>query len=329
MPVKEKIVEIGANVFRRAWTQPTIGHGIKKARKLERAGGGAILNILGEHHDQEADVLRDEKKYRDLVDAIADAKVTARISIKPTQFGYDLGKSEYASVRTDYLVKTRDRMWSIVDYATRKGIKVEIDMEHSGTHDFTFETFRGFCRKLTQSGRGGMLGLAVQANYDRSIGDVEQLAKLDEKTYGRLRLRLVKGIYTPAKGDRSAFGPEEDQKTLANYRKLIDISAEAKNIDISVGTHRNDILQYALGKHVPIEEQALAGIRYPFKVGLRRQGISVWDYVPIGSGKAAGAYASRRATKAMQLGWRTFTDFMRPAIWKGTWLPSEHQKKKK
>jgi hypothetical protein len=144
-----------------------------------------------------------------------------------------------------------------------------------------------------------------------------------------MRLRLVKGIYTPAKGDKLAYGPDKEEKLMENYRKMIDIAAASKNIDVAVGTHRNDIVQYALGKSPTAEAQALLGIRWPFKRGLRKQGIPVWDYVPIGSSKAAGEYASRRAGKAVQLGMRTFTDFFRPSIWKGTWIPEDLRRKKK
>jgi TusA-related sulfurtransferase len=159
--VSEKLVKTGASLFRRVWTEPTIRHGIEKARKLEKAGGGAILNILGEHHKSVESVKEDVQKYMGLATAINHEGVKARISIKPSQFGFDLTTDEFGqSVGRDVILRrTHERMWSVVNHATLQGIEVEMDMEHSGTHDFTFETYREFCKKLKASGRVECLGL--------------------------------------------------------------------------------------------------------------------------------------------------------------------------
>src|SRR3989338_8063876 len=93
----EKTVSLGAPLAAGIWAVPDIERGIAYARKIQRLGdgrGGAILNILGEHHETIEDVNRDAEKYKQLVDAIVTArekgKLNAVISIKPTQFGFQL-----------------------------------------------------------------------------------------------------------------------------------------------------------------------------------------------------------------------------------------------
>ena len=301
------------------WTVPDIQKGVAYARKLHARGGGAILNILGEHHETVDLVNRDFRKYVDLIDAMGREKtrgLNAAISIKPTQFGFDLKNfSEDERKRI-----TKNNMWTIVFYAARKGIPIEFDMEHSGTHDFTISLFKAFSQKLNEMGKGGMLGMALQANYERTQDDLKHLLSLDSKTYGKLKIRLVKGVYTAPKDPLAKPG----SWALENYKRLMRTVADVPTTHrVVLGTHREDmiLLQKELGLSEK-EIQVLKGIRGLFAKGLSKRGYSVWAYVPIGSRNEAAAYASRRLKKGMKLLGATARDWLwRPfELSSGKWL---------
>lgn len=308
--------EKGAKAGYRAWVCPTFENAFAFTEKVQSKGGGTILNILGEHHDNTHKVCNDRDKYFKLIDAIAErkkkGKLNAAISIKPSQCGYYVDAYDGADKENF----TKDIMWSIIDRATSKGINVEIDVEKSSDHDFTYSAFKEFARRLKKANRGGMLGIAVQANYHAAVKRLEGLLSLDEKEYGLLKFRLVKGIYTPEKGDENAVSDET--KTVQMYHDLVNTAVKHPGKHrIAFASHREDIVEKTRAND---EVQMLAGIRYPFRVGLQKQGIPCWIYTPIGGKQEAAAYASRRAGKAAGLLWKTATDFFRPSIWRGTWM---------
>ncbi|MFH0835244.1 MAG: proline dehydrogenase family protein [Candidatus Micrarchaeota archaeon] len=221
---------------------PTIAHALRYTEKIQQKGGGTILNILGEHHDTIGLVETDLQKYRNLIDAVAKkkekGKFNAAISIKPSQFGLyieDMAPEE----REGY---TRERMWEIVDAATRNGIHVEMDIEKSQDHQFTYDLFKDFARRLTASNRPGMLAVAVQANYKGAVDRLKELMSLDPETYGPLKFRLVKGIYTKAKGDKLAISEETEMIRL--YHALVEtaLSNKLSHHTIAIASHREDII---------------------------------------------------------------------------------------
>lgn len=302
-------VEFGAGALRGLWTVPDIERGIREAKKLEKRGGGAILNILGEHRKTEAAVAGDMLQYVNLIDAMKKEGLRrSAVSVKPTQFGFDV--PEYAGS----LAQVRENMWVVVQRAAENGIKVEMDMEDSATHDFTYAAYEEFLKRLKAQGKRGMLGLAVQANYHSTEERVKELLALDEETYGQVKIRLTKGIYVE-KGNPDWIAGERE--TVANYLNLVRLGMRHPKARVAIASHRDDAHALALeiarqaGKRP--EAQYLKGIRGPFKRALYwRTGEGYFEYVPIGRKEDAAAYGTRRARRALPLLLKTATDYVNP-----------------
>lgn len=332
------LIEFGAGLGYRVWVEPSVAHGMRLVEKLQRKGGGAILNILGEHHDHTREVEADVKKYLELVEAIAQRKANAKksteafnaaVSIKPTQFGFTVKDLPDHKRRT----YAEQKMWEVVNEATQHNIPVEIDVESSDSHEFTYHVFKTFAERLTAQGRGGLLGVAVQANYPNSLELLRGLMTLDPKTHGSLKFRLVKGIYPRAK-DQNAI--DDEKKMLENYHALVDfaLSNPQSPHQVALGSHREDILEKGIPHPsdepaLKVQLQMLKGIRVPLRMGLEKLGFAPWLYVPIGSRKSAGPYASRRLQKAAGLLYKTASDFFSPRVWTGRWLRLGRRGKKK
>ncbi|MBU1197230.1 proline dehydrogenase family protein [Candidatus Micrarchaeota archaeon] len=345
MIVKRKMAEVGYRV----WSAAGIENGLKHADKLQRRGGGAILNILGEHHHSEKAVERDIQSYYDLIDRIAEHRVktgrqwarsNARISIKPTQFGFhsiapEGGRSKF----------TMENLWAIINYATKNGIKVEMDIEDSSSHNFTIRAYREFARRLNVGGRNGMLALALQANYPRNhaLGLMRRVLSLAENQKIPVGLRLCKGIYQPPNDPNALSEQTHLASILQNYRSMVVLSHNFQVqhpglLKIAMASHRDDMHDLADTLVKDHETQMLKGIRGPFKRMLAREGKGIWEYTPIAISstektkkprnifkrvgrswriererqQSAGAYAERRFGKAMKLLWRTGTDYVTP-----------------
>ncbi len=328
--VRKKAVPLAAGMGYRVWVEPTIKKAIHTATALQKTKGGAILNILGEHLESKEHVERDVSKYLELVDAVAKARKSGlenvAISIKPTQFGFHVPGID----STERDLYTSNQMWRVVDAATAHGIPIEIDAESSESHDFTYDLLEKFAYNLKKKGRSGLLGVAVQANYDDALDRLKRLMALNPQMYGPLKFRLVKGIYAPEKGDEKAVSG--DRKTLAMFKELVAYGLEHKGDHhaLAIGTHHEEILKLALDAVQNgmggIQIQMLKGIRVPVRMGLERlarKGViqqAPWLYIPIGTQQQAGPYASRRLDKAFGLLKRTALDFISLGAWTGKWF---------
>ena len=132
--------------------------GIARAEEANRRGLGAILNLLGEHHHDQASVDAAVREYIDLLDAIRVRKLDACLSIKPTQCGLMLGEDAYwQSVKR------------ILEPVRSTGGFLWMDMERSMFTDPTLAVYR---RALAEYPN---VGVAVQANLRRTEKDLESL----------------------------------------------------------------------------------------------------------------------------------------------------------
>ncbi len=363
--MSERTVKSLAKTARRIWTVPTIRHGIERGKRLSRKGGGVILNILGEHHTKPEDVGKDLHEYENLIRSAAREReiehqhgrnLNVRISIKPSQFGFDLpNESGYVPARTNARREaTRENMWRIVKMAVEHNIPVEVDIESSRYHDFTFDTYNIFRERLKEIAtelkqkisstekrnldreflnrwesalisieKGKMLKLAMQANYPDSIERMKQVLAKRNTTRVIPSFRPVLGVYTP-EVDSNALGRDKMNKILANFGAMVDLAFKA-NVDVEVGSHREDAIMRALRGKGGI--QLLKGIRPVLKFGLRRRGIPYYEYVPIGTKERTAEYGSRRFKIALRMAGKSAKDFVRPSVWTGRWLPNDLRRK--
>jgi len=230
---------------------------------LNRMGGKASLNFLGENVHTPDEARAAQSEYFRQVEEIHRRGLDSNISVKLTQLGLDLS--------TDLCFElTR----AIVERAQGTGRDVEIDMEGSDYTDRTLE----IVHRLRDEFEG--VGVAIQAYLYRSEKDLRSLIARG------IKVRLVKGAYREP-SDR-AF-PRKRQVD-ENYRRLMGILlAEAPRF--AIATHDIRMIRHAVeyvrthGIAPPraFEFQMIYGIRRDLQQKLLQEGWPLRVYVPYGT----------------------------------------------
>jgi proline dehydrogenase len=222
-------------------------------------GVRCILNLLGEHYDDRADADADAREYRYLVDQIDDRGLDCPVSVKPSQIGLDLGEDVF-----------RENLDRIVDRATDRDVFVWIDMEDHETTDTTLDAFEENARRTD-----GNVGVCVQANLERTRGDLERLADLPGK------VRLVKGAYDEPGDIAYRRKSVVDEK----YREHLEFMFRTFDDGVAVGSHDLRMIDLAADLYrehrTPFEVQMLMGVREDVQDRLAGR-VPVYQYVPYG-----------------------------------------------
>lgn len=242
---------------------------IEVARRLQNEGFVPIINLLGEHLTSREKIEQTFRNYLYLVDALSEAGIKGKISVKPTQFGLAISKEIYY----DYIRRLSRR-------ARNQKISVEIDMEDVKHLDNTLEVFQ----KIP-----GEYGIrqAIQAYLKRSEEDIKKFI------YHRQKVRLVKGAY--AEGDLSK------SETRARMKSFTE-QFLAHGIELAIATIKDkelidDIVKIASRRGIPKDRfiiQTLYGIRNDLKYKWRDESFRVEVYFPVGQWHKALPYVWRR-----------------------------------
>jgi proline dehydrogenase len=241
---------------------PSVATAVEAARRLNRQGVGATLDVLGEDLRDPDHVERVVSTYCALLDAVAQTGVDAHVSVKPSAAG------AWLSPETAY-----DNLTRIVARAEQYDTYVRLDMEHSALTDLTLDLFRALDERYP-----GRVGTVLQAYLYRTPRDLERLSDRPR------RLRIVKGAY-------------REPPELA-YRRRRDIAAAFWRIattalkaghHVAVATHdvelRERVLAWIRMQEVPrhrYEWQTLYGVGYAELLRLARAGEPCRVYVPFG-----------------------------------------------
>jgi proline dehydrogenase len=222
------------------------------------------LDSLGESVTSEHEAHRAAEIYHQLLDAIADRKLNANVSVKLTQMGLELDP-QLAERIADNLAQ----------HAQSTGNFVRIDMEDSTLTQVTLDIVR---RLNARHGLRGSIGIVIQSYLYRSQADIEQL--LAEG----IRIRLCKGAYKEP--PEVAFPKKTDVD--ANYVRLSGMLLESP-IYHGLATHDEKMIAAAKAfakKHAidpsRFEFQMLYGIRRDLQRQLIKEGYNVRVYVPFG-----------------------------------------------
>jgi proline dehydrogenase len=236
------------------------------ALKIAATGRGVIFTQLGESitRAEAAEKVRDH--YLWLFDRIAEMKIPAHVSVKPTQLGLDLSIDQCERQLLELAAKaeqTHSTLW--------------LDMEDSSYVDRTLDLYRAIHEKHPAT------GVAMQAYLRRTPDDISKLMP------SRPMIRLVKGAYDePA---RAAFEKKSD--TDRAYYDLASAMLEAAGMDACTpvfGTHdstlvsriaeRADALGVAKNR---FEIHMLYGIRDAAQRALVGEGHTVKTLISYGS----------------------------------------------
>lgn len=231
---------------------------VARAKMRNRRGLKAIINILGEHLEEKAEVEKVREEYLELIDALAEERIDGGISVKPSQLGMDIDE-EYCLAN----------LWRIAGKAGEKGIFLWLDMESSAYTQGTINLYL----KLFKVHRE--VGVALQAYLRRSEGDLVELLKAGAK------VRLVKGAYNEPHEIRYA----SNTAIKENFKKLMAMLFE-EGEGFAIATHDRGLIDEArklsLGRKGVFEFQMLMGVGAGLKEELLKEGYTVADYVPYG-----------------------------------------------
>jgi proline dehydrogenase len=241
-----------------------IDDGLRAAEALNAQGMTVSLDSLGESVSSEAAAHAAAEVYHKLLDAIADRKIKANISLKLTQMGLNLSPELAESIAE-----------SVAKHAATTGNFVRIDMEDSSLTQVTMDIVK---RLHAKPELRNAVGIVIQAYLQRSQKDIEDLIA------NGIRVRLCKGAYDePA---TVAFPHKTDVD--ASFVKLAGMLLSSP-VYHGLATHDEAMIaavkSYATEHGIDpsrFEFQMLFGVRRNLQLKLVQEGYNVRVYVPFG-----------------------------------------------
>jgi proline dehydrogenase len=247
---------------------------LRAVEALNREQTPSIVTYLGENVATAGDADQTVAEYERLLAALNANRADTHVSIKLTQFGWDLDRAD-----------ALDRVRSVAKTAAAAGTVLAIDMESSAYVESTIEAYESLLREFSDT------VLCLQAYLRRTPADVRRL--IPSSPY----IRLVKGAYRePA--DRAI---QDRHEVSATYRSVARdlLSHVSSGTRVAFGTHDLDLLRQIrsdardLGlTQTAYEIQMLYGIQNDARRAISAEGERV--RVLISYGKAWYAWFMRR-----------------------------------
>ena len=255
---------VGVKLSSRFVAGMEIADALRVAEAVNRQGLSVSLDSLGESVTSEAEAHKAADVYHRLLDAIAERRLNANVSVKLTQMGLLLSQGLAESIAED-----------LVQHARAANNFVRIDMEDSSLTQVTLDIVR---RLHAKPGLRGAIGTVIQSYLYRSKADVEQLLA------DGIRIRLCKGAYKEP--PEVAFPRKADVDD--NYVRLANMLLDspvyhglATHDERMIAAARSFASQHAI-EPSRYEFQMLFGVRRDLQRQLVRQGYNVRVYVPFG-----------------------------------------------
>ena len=228
-------------------------------------GMSVSVDNLGENVTNVEEARHSAQLYHEMLDAIAERKLNANVSLKLTHMGLDVDEATSRTIVSE-----------VVAHAARLGSFVRIDMEGSPYTQKTLDVVRELHRR---PGHAGHVGAVIQAYLHRSERDVEELCA------EKIRVRLCKGAYKePAE---IAFQPKPEVD--ANFVRLMKILLKSGTYH-GIATHDPRMIDATIAfaraeKIAPsaFEFQMLYGVRRDLQEQLVRDGWGMRVYIPFGT----------------------------------------------
>ncbi|HEX7938749.1 MAG TPA: proline dehydrogenase family protein [Gemmatimonadaceae bacterium] len=188
-------------------------------RRLKGEGTPTIMTYLGENVNTDAAADQTVGEYERLFAALKAEGADAHVSIKLTQFGWDVDQG-----------KALERVRRMIKLARENKTVLAIDMESSKYVDSTVAAYETLARESDNA------ALCVQAYLHRTQADIQRLIKL--KPF----IRLVKGAYREPADVALGKRPDVDARYKLLARELL--GAAAQNVRVVFGTHDMDIIAH-------------------------------------------------------------------------------------
>ena len=287
--------------------------------RLWRHGSAFTVDLLGEKTVTESEADRYAARVGELLETLAGA--TARwapddhleaddlgplprvnVSVKPTALA-----SRFAPLtRADGLEQAKGRLRAILRRARELGAFVHLDMEHYDVKDLTLDLARDLLGDPEFADLPA--GVVVQAYLKDSRDDLADLIAFSESRPAPLTVRLVKGAYwdTETVVARAEGWPvpvyENKDETDANFERCVRLLHDHHGaVRAAFGTHNLRSLAYAVeyarSRGIPdhgFEIQMLHGMAEPVHAAVRRVGLRLRVYAPVGDLVPGMSYLVRR-----------------------------------
>jgi RHH-type transcriptional regulator, proline utilization regulon repressor / proline dehydrogenase / delta 1-pyrroline-5-carboxylate dehydrogenase len=287
--------------------------------RLWRLGSGATIDLLGEKTVVAAEADAYAARVCELITTLADVSAgwapddrlerddlgpiaRVNVSVKPTALA-----THYEPLsRRVGLVAAKERLRPILRLARARGAFVNLDMEHYDVKDLTLELFRELLSE--DEFRDLPAGVVVQTYLRDSRDDLADLVAWSSQRDVPITVRLVKGAYWDAEVVRArAEGwptPTYERKveTDANYERCVRLLHDHHGeVRAAFGSHNLRSLGYAIAyarqRGIPdtgYEIQMLYGMAEPLHAAVRRMGLRLRVYAPMGELVPGMAYLVRR-----------------------------------
>jgi len=251
---------------------------LAKLADLARRGYPGILDILGEHV-ADADAARAAARaYAQAATAVANAKLDAYVSVKPTHLGLLLDEELCLHLYSGLATRCREI-----------GLRVRVEMEDHPTTDATLRVFEALRKSFDN------VGIVLQSRLLRTPADIDAL------TPGPLDVRLVKGIYL----EPATIAHVDPEPIRSAYvvcaRRLLVRGARLGFATHDDGLAERCLLEVRAADAAPdrYEFQVLLGVREELWARWKDAGHTVRVYVPFGP--EWRAYSQRRLRKNPQI----------------------------
>jgi proline dehydrogenase len=241
-----------------------IADALRVAESVNKQGMHVTLDSLGESVSTAEEAERAADVYHALLDAIAERKLDANISVKLTQMGLGVNRELAEAIATN-----------LTEHAKYVDNFVRIDMEDSPLTQITLDIVR---RINARPDLRGAIGVVIQAYLFRSQMDLERLIG------DGIRVRLCKGAYKEP--PEVAYPHKADVD--ANYVRLSK-TLLSSSIYHGLATHDEKMVEaaksFARRRNIrpdKFEFQMLYGVRRDLQRRLVEEGYNVRVYIPFG-----------------------------------------------
>jgi proline dehydrogenase len=252
----------------------TVDDAMRAVRALRAEQTPTIITYLGENVSSDAAADQTVAEYERLLAALTAEGADAHVSIKLTQFGWDIDRA-----------RALERVRAVAATAATTGTILAIDMESSPYAESTVDAYESLSREFHDT------TLCLQAYLHRTPADLQRLLSAMPS------IRLVKGAYREPADHAIQDRHEVTKRYRALARELL--GHVGRGAHVAFGTHDLELLSQlrADARELGIspsayEIQMLYGIQNEARRDLARQGEQV--RVLISYGKAWYAWFMRR-----------------------------------
>ncbi len=292
---------------------------VERLERLWRGGSACTVDLLGEKTLTEAEADRYAARVEELLAVLCERSrhwspnerlerddlgplPRANVSVKPTALA-----SRYAPLTAaEGLDQAKSRLRPILRQALAAGAFVHLDAEHYDVKDLTLQLFRELLDEPELAEVEA--GVVVQAYTRDSFRDLSDLVAYSAARRRPITVRLVKGAYwdTETVAARAAGWPvpvyDRKEETDANYERCTRLLHDHHGqVRAAFGTHNlrsiSYAVQYARSRGIPdqgYEIQLLYGMAEPIHTAVRRLGLRLRVYAPVGDLVPGMAYLVRR-----------------------------------